>query len=116
MQRKLIIIVEIIPYLREDSQRVKREFLTELSPSPKTHLKLLDGPPREIRHTNQICNISKDQKTFDGLIEKECISYFPDENIITILFQDHTSYLALGKIKVSDVVSEYKKHKWEILP
>jgi hypothetical protein len=109
---KLIIVVEILPHLGEDSQRVKREFETELSPRSNCFLKLLGGPPRTISYGKLGHPIPCDpaHKIFSALIESGSISYFPEQNTTTIIFYDHLCLLT--KKKVSTIVSEYLEHDW----
>jgi hypothetical protein len=115
MSHKLVIIVEILPYLGEDAQRVKREFLSDLNPVSKSHLKIISGPPRFIDSVKRICICLPANKRFEGIVEAENISYFPEENTITIVFYDHSCLQSNGEIKVSAIVKDYKKHNWEVV-
>lgn len=123
MSHKLIIITEIVPHCEDDAKRVKREFISDLIPISKSHLKLLCGPPRFITASTDMFQSSllpsgaslPVERRFEAVIEAEAVSYFPEENTITIVFYDLTSYLN-KKIKVSTVVEDYLKHGWELVP
>jgi len=116
MARKLIILVEILNNTGDEPQRVKREFETDLCPLPYCQLKLITGPPREIHYSLRESPIPVDpnQKIFTAIIEPKQISFFPEENTITVLIQDHTCLVIRKKVKVSEIISEYKKHGWQI--
>jgi hypothetical protein len=117
MPRKLIIIVEVLPFLGENAQRVKREFISDLNPVPRTRLKLLSGPPRIIglRELDGETSIPNTTKLFEGFIHDGNISYFPEENITTVLFLDTLCLDSKGKKKISAIIAEYQKHGWEIV-